>query len=141
MHRHGKRRFERIGDCAVQLPEKITEIVLFCTAMIVFPTSVADDHPMLDTPGKAKNHRPASVPDTHIALMAISEMKDMRHDVFFPKRTKASRRTRLVPREQWHETLELERVNGVASCPIQQDRRTAHEVRILHFLFWNRSRT
>ena len=31
-----------------------------CAAVTVFPKTVADDHPMLQTQGKAKSYRPAS---------------------------------------------------------------------------------
>ena len=100
---------------AVQLPVKDHRIRIgidSCAAVTVFPKSVADDCPMLDTPGKAKSYRPASgkpLPDlgarkvqvklkdgslryvnprvakTHRTLMAVSEMNDMGHDVFFPR--------------------------------------------------------
>ena len=83
-----------------------------CAAVTVFPKTVADDYPMLQTPGKAQSYRPASgrllpdlgarrvqvklkdgslryvnprLADTHRALMAVSEMSDMGHDVFFPR--------------------------------------------------------
>ena len=76
---------------------------------------------MLKIPGKAKSHRPASVElvpdlgavkvqvklkdgsfrcvsprvaDTHRALMAVSEMNDMGHDVFFPRCDRGNRRMR-----------------------------------------------
>ena len=48
---------------AVQLPEKDHRIRIgidWRAAVTVFPRSVADDYPMLDTPGKAKSYRPAS---------------------------------------------------------------------------------
>ena len=132
---------------AVQLPEKghIIRIGIdSCAAVTVFPKSVADDYPMLDTPGKAKSYRPASgkllpdlgarkvqvklrdgslryvkmrVADTHRALMAVSEMNDMGHDVFFP------RSDRGIKAYAYHENsgtkLELERVNGVFELPVK----------------------
>ena len=83
--------------------------------------------------------------DTHRALMAVSEMNDMGHDVFFP------RSDRGIRAYAYHKSsgtkLELERVNGVSELPsnlsraARVHRRTAHQVRILHFLLWNRSRT
>ena len=111
MHRNGKRRFERIGDWSSAVAGKGSGIDS-CAAVTVFPKSVADDYPMLDMPGKAKSYRPASgkllpdlgarkvqvklrdgslryvnprVANTHRALMAVSEMNDMGHDVFFPR--------------------------------------------------------
>ena len=92
--------------------------------MTVFPKTVAEDYLVLKIPGKAKSHRPASVElvpdlgavkvqvklkdgsfrrvsprvaDTHRALMAVSEMNDMGHDVFFPRGGVC------VPRGQRHE--------------------------------------
>ena len=100
---------------AVQLPEKDHGIRLgidWCLEVTVFPKTVADDCLVLLTPGKAKRYRPASgkllldlgarqvqvrmkdgslryvnqrVADTHRALVAVSEMNDMGHDVFFPR--------------------------------------------------------
>ena len=115
-----------------------------CAAVTVFPKSVADDHPMLDMPGTVKSSRPASgklLPDlgarkvqvklrdgslryvnprvagTHRALMAVSEMNDRRHDVFF------ARSDRGIKAYAYHETrctkLELERVNGVFELPVE----------------------
>ena len=115
-----------------------------CAAMTVFPKSVADAYPVLDMPGKAKSYRPASgnrlldlgarkvqgklrdvslryvnprVADTHRALMAVSEMNDMRHVVFFP------RSDRGIKAHAYHESsgtkLELERVNGVFELPVE----------------------
>ena len=95
--------------------------------------SVADDYPMLHTPGKAKSYRPASgkgcaksagqaqrrVPQEREpencgfarALMAVSEMNDRGHNVFF------ARSDRNIKASAYHEgsgtKLELERVNGV----------------------------
>ena len=107
MHRNGKRRGERFGDWS---SHRIRIGFDSCAAVTLSPTSVADDYPMLDMPGKAKSYRPASgkllpdlgarkvqvklrdgslrfvnprVADTHRALMAVSEMNDMGHDVFF----------------------------------------------------------
>ena len=99
---------------------------------------------MLDTPSKAKSYRPASgkllldlgarkvqvklrdgslryvnprVADTHRALMAVSEMNDMGHDVFFP------RSDRVIKAYAYHESsgtkLEIERVNGVFELPVK----------------------
>ena len=48
---------------AVQMPEgdrKIRVGIDSCVAVTVFPTTVADDNPMLQTAGKAKSYRPAS---------------------------------------------------------------------------------
>ena len=100
---------------AVQWPEgerKIRTWIDSCAAVTVSPKMVADDSPMLPTPGKAKSNRPASgkllldlcarkvqvkledgslrsvntrVADTHRALTVVSEMNDMGHDVFFPR--------------------------------------------------------
>ena len=132
---------------AVQLPEKGHKNrigIESCAAVTVFPKSVADDYPMLDMPGKAKSYRPASgkllpdlgarkvqvklrggslryvnprVADTHRALMAVSEMNDMGHDVFFP------RSDRGIKAYAYHESsgtkLELERVNGVFELPVE----------------------
>ena len=110
--------------------------------MTVFPKSVADDFSMLHTPGKAKSYRPASaklvpdlgarkvqdklkngslryvntrVADTHRALLAVSEMNDVGHDVFFP------RSDRNIKAYAYHEgsgtKLELE--NGVFGLPVE----------------------
>ena len=132
---------------AVQLLEKGHRIRIgidSCAAVTVFPKSVADDHPMLDMPGKAKSYRPASgkllpdlgawkvqvklrggslrcvhprVADSHRALMAVSEMNDMGRDVFFP------RSDRGIKAYAYHESsgtkLELERVNGVFELPVE----------------------
>ena len=99
---------------------------------------------MLDMPGKAKSYRAASgkllpdlgarkvqvklrdgslryvnprVADTHRALMAVSEMNDMGHDVFFP------RSDRSIKAYAYHEScgtkLELEEVNGVFELPVE----------------------
>ena len=136
-----------LGIGAVQLPEKGHRIRIgidSCAAVTVFPNSVADDYPMLDMPGKANVYRPASgkllpdlgarkvqvklgdgslryvnprVADTHRALMAVSEMNDMRHDVFFP------RSDRGIKAYAHHESsgtkLEFERVNGVFELPVE----------------------
>ena len=126
MHRNGNRVRIGIGSCA---------------AVTVFPKSVADDYLMLDTPGKAKSYRPASgkllpdlgarkvqvklrdgslryvnprVADTH---RAVSEVKDLGFDVFFP------RSDRGIKACAYHESsgtkLELERVTGVFELPVQ----------------------
>ena len=83
---------------AVQLPgedHRIRVGIGSCAAVTVFPKSVADDNPMLVTPGKAKSYRPASgklrphlgarkvqiklkdvtprIADTHRALMACQK--------------------------------------------------------------------
>ena len=131
----------------MQLPEKGHRSRIgidSCAAVTVFPKSVADDYPMLDMPGKVKIYRPASgkllpdlgarkvqvklrdgslryvnprVADTHRALMAVSEMNDMGHDVFFP------RSDRGIKAYAYHESsgtkLELERVNGVFELPVE----------------------
>ena len=60
MHRNGKDALE-IG--ARQLPEEDHRIRIGIDSwaeVTVFPQSVADDYPMLHTPGKAKSYRPAS---------------------------------------------------------------------------------
>ena len=113
-------------------------------AVTVFPKTVAEDYPVLKTPGKAKSYRPASgkllpdlgaskvqvklqdrsfrcvsprVAETHRALMAVSEMNEMGHDVFFP------RSDRGIKAYAYHEgsgtKLELERVNGVFELPVE----------------------
>ena len=132
---------------AVQLLEKDHRIrigISWCAAVTVFPKSVADDYPMLDMPGKAMSYRPASgkllpdlgarkvqvklrdgslryvtprFADTHRAMMTVSEMNDMGHDVFFP------RSDRGIKAYAYHESsgtkLELERVNGVFELPVE----------------------
>ena len=132
---------------AVQLPERDHRIRIgidSCAAVTVFPKSVADDYPMLDTPGKAKSYRPASgkllpdlgarkvqvklrdgslryvnprVADTHRALMAVSEMNDIGHDVFFPRSDRCSKA--FAHHESSGTKLELERVNGVFGLPVE----------------------
>ena len=111
-----------------------------CAAVTVFPKTVADDYPMLQTPGKAKSCRPSSgkllpdlaarklkvklkdgslrhvnprVADTHRALMAVSMMNDMGHDVFFP------RSDRGIKAYAYHEGQWLERLNGVVELPVE----------------------
>ena len=151
----------RIGDWSSAVAGKSDS----CAAVTVFPKS-ADDYPMLDMPGKAKSYRPASgkflpdlgarkvqvklrngslryvnprVGDTHRALMAVSEMDDMGHDVFF------QRSDRGIKAYAYHESsgtkLELERVQSNLSHTTRVHRRAAHQVHTLHFLLWNRSRT
>ena len=144
LHRDGKRRFERIGDWSSAVAGKGHRIrvgIDSCAAVTVFPKSVADDHPMLDMPGKAKSYRPASgkllpdlgarkvqvklrdghlryvnprVADTHRVLMAVN---DMGHDVFFP------RSDRGIQAYAYHESrgtkLVLERVIGVFELPVE----------------------
>ena len=128
MHRHGEHRFERIG--AVQLKDRKIRIgIVSCAVVTVFPKTVVDDHPMLQTPSKAKSFMPASskllpdlgarkvqvklgdgslryvnqrVADAHRALMAVSEMNDMGHNVFCPK--SHGHQGVCVPRGQWHKT-------------------------------------
>jgi len=109
-----------------------------CAAVTVFPKHIAVDYPISNTPGKAKSYRPASgavvpdlgtrkvqvrlsdgsqrivnprIADTHRALMAVSEMNDMGHDVFFP------RTDRDMKAYAYHEAtgtkMELERRNGI----------------------------
>ena len=125
--------------------------------MTVFPKTVAEDDPMFQTRGKAQIYRPAScqlltdlgarkvqvklrdgslrcvnprVANTHRALMAVSEMNDMGHDVFFP------RSDRGIRAYAYHEgsgtKLELERVNGVFDLlvfKIQQNKKRTHRSR------------
>ena len=78
--------------------------------------------------------------------MAVSEMNDMGHDVFF------SRNDRGIKAYAYHAgsgtKLELERVNGVFELPVELVsytvrvfRRTTLQLRILHIRRWNRSRT
>ena len=151
---------------AMQLPEKGHRIRIgidSCAAVTVFPKSVEDDYSMLDMPGKAKSYRPASgkllpdlgarkvqvklrdvslryvnarVADTHRALMAVSEMNDMGHDVFFP------RCDRGIKAYAYHESsgtkLQLERVNGVfrfRTCPIQPEHIEERHIRSVFFTF------
>ena len=80
------------------------------------------------------------VADTYRALMAVSEMNDMGHDVFF-LRSDRNIKAYVDHRGQGHETGTLERVNGVFELPVEPlyhtarvRRRTALQVRILHFL-------
>ena len=117
---------------ALQLLEKDDKIRIgidSCAAVIVFPKTVADDYPMLQTPGKAKSYRPTPgkllpdlgarkvqvklkdgslryvnqrVADTHSALLAVSEMNDMGHDVFCSQERQRYQGV-CVPRGQWHE--------------------------------------
>ena len=109
--------------------------------MTVFPKGVADDYPMLHTPGKAKSYRRESgkllpdlgarkvqvklkdgnvnprLADKRRALMAVSEMNDMGHDVFYPRSDGG------IKAYTYHESsgtkLELERVNRVFELPIE----------------------
>ena len=108
---------------AVQLPGKDHRIRIGIdsgAAVTVFPKSVADDCPMLDMSGKAKSYRlryvNPRVADTHRALMAVSEINDMGHDVSFP------RSDRGIKAYAYHQSngtkLELERVNGVFELPV-----------------------
>ena len=148
---------------AVQLLEKDHRIRIgidSCAAVTVFPKSVADDYPMLDTPGKAKSYRPASgkllpdlcarevqvklrdgslrypnpkVADTHRASMAVSEMNDSGHDVFFP------RSDRGIKAYAYHASsgtrLESVRSYRVASrtCPIQPEYIEEQHIRFVFF--------
>ena len=119
-------------------------------AVTVFPRSVADDYPMLHATGKVKSYRPASaklvpdpgarkvqgklkngslrcviprVADTHRASLAVSEMNDVGHDVFFP------RSDRNIKAYAYHEgsgtKLELERERSVRvasqTCSMQPE--------------------
>ena len=132
---------------AVQLLEKEHKIRIGVdpgAAVIAFPKTVADDSLVLHTPGKTRSCRPASgkllpdlgarkvqvklkdgslgymnprVADTHRALMVVSQMNDMGHDVFFP------RSDRGIKGCAYHEgsgtKLELERVSGVFELPVE----------------------
>ena len=113
-------------------------------AVTLFPKTVAEDYTVRKTPGKAKSYRPASgkflpdlgarkaqvrlqdrsfrcvnprVADTHRALVAVSEMPEMGHDVFFP------RSDRRIKAYAYHggigTKLELERANGVFELPVE----------------------
>ena len=106
----------------------------------MFPKSVADENPMFHTPGKAKSYRPASgkllpdlgarkvqvkpqrrvnprIADTHRALMAVSDMNDMGHDIFFPR---SDRNIKAYAYNEGSGTkLELERVNGVFELSVE----------------------
>ena len=141
-----------------------------CAAVTVFPKIVADDYPMLQTASKAKSYGPASgnplpdlgarkvqvklkdgryvnpiVADTHRALMAVSEMNELGHDVFFPGASEASRRmrtTRAVARS-WS-GRERMTCSSCQSSLFHTDRvfrSPALQVRIPHSRRWNRSRT
>ena len=137
---------------AVQLPEKDHKIRVGidpCAAMTVFPKTVADDHPMLQTPGKVKSYRPASrklLPDlgarkcrssSKTGLSSVREpesgghaqssdgsVRDERHGT---RRVLSKKRQRpqgvCVPRGQWYEAgaRESERILRVArrACSIQ----------------------
>ena len=114
-----------------------------CAAVTVFP-KVAEYSTVLKTPGKAKSNRPAwckllpdfgarkvqvklkdgsfrcvnqRAADTHRALVAVSEMNDMGHDVFFPGSDTG------IKEYAYHEgsdtKLELARVNGVFELPVK----------------------
>ena len=118
-------KFDALEIGSVQVSEgnrKLRSGIDSRAAVTVFPKTVAEDYPVLKTPGKAKSHRPASgkllpdlgarkvqvklqdrsfrcvsprVADTHRALVAASEMNDMGHDVLFPRSsTEVSKRTR-----------------------------------------------
>ena len=67
-------------------------------------------------------------------------MDDMEHDVFFPK---SDRHIKAYAYYEGSGTkLELERVNGVFELSVEfarLRRRKAFQVRVLHFLLWNRS--
>ena len=73
------------------------------------------------------------VADTHRALMVVSEMNDMGHDVFFHKGHRG------IKAYAYHEgsgtKLELERVNGVSSLSrtVRALRRTAMQEHTPHF--------
>ena len=114
---------------AVQLREGDRKIRIgtdSCAAVTVFPKTVADDYTRCSkrqAKQRVTGRRQASfcrilvreqcrsssqeslryvnprVADTHRALMAVSEMNDMGHDVFSPR----SDRDRCVPQGQWHE--------------------------------------
>ena len=113
-------------------------------AVTVFPKTVAEDCPVRKTPGKAKSCRPASgkllpdfgarkvqvklqdrsfrcvsprVADTHRALMAVSEMNDMGHDVFFPRSDRGNKA--YACHAGSGTKLELERANGVFELPVE----------------------
>ena len=110
----------------------------------MFPKTVAEACSVPKTPGKAKSYRPASgklwpdlgarkvqvklkdgslrcvnprVADTHRALMAVSEMNDICHDVFFPR---SDRGIKVYAYHEGSDTkLELEMVNGVFELPVE----------------------
>ena len=138
--------------------------------MTVFSKTVEEDYTVLKTPGKAKSNRPASgkllpylgagkvevklkvgslrcvnlrVADTHRALMAVSEMNDMGHDLFFP------RSDRGMKAHAYHEgsDTKLERVNGVFELPVellpykQINSKCNNTVHTLHSQRWSRLET
>ena len=134
-----------IGE--VQLPEEDHRIRIgidSCAAVTVFPKSVAGDYPMLQTSGEAKSYRPASgkllvylgarkvqvklkdgslryvnprIADTHNALIAVSNMNDMGHNVFFPR---SDTNIKAYAHHEGSGTmLDLERVNGVVELPVE----------------------
>ena len=149
---------------AVQLTEKDHRIrigVDSCAAVTVFPKSVADDYPMLDTSGKATSYRPASgklLPDLGArkvqAQRRVSQIRepescghaqgvdggvrDERHGTrcLLPKERQRHQGVR-VPREQWYETgaRESERSVRVASrtCPIQPEYIEEQHIRFVFF--------
>ena len=107
-------------------------------AVTVFPKTVAEDYPVRKTSGKAKSYRPVSgkfLPDlgarkaqvrlqdrsfrcvNQRVAMAVSEMNEMGHDVFFP------RSDRGIKTYAYHggtaTKLELERANGVFELPVE----------------------
>ena len=158
---------------AMQLPEEGHGIRIgidLCAAVTVFPKSVADDFPMLHSPGKAKSYRPArgkllpglgarkvqvklidrpsqarepesgghaqsldrSVTDERHGTRCVLHQERQRHQVV------------CVPRGQWHEAGARESewsIRVSLSHTARVLRRTALQVRILHFRRWNRSRT
>ena len=156
----------RSEQCSCQKKDhKIRIGIGSCAAVIVFPKSVANDHLMLHTPSKATSCRPASgkllpdlgaqkvqvklkdgslkyvnptVADTHGALMTVSEMNEMGHDVFFP-RERQKHHGVCVPRGQWHETgaRESEWSFRVASraCSIQSEYFKEQQFRYVLFTF------
>ena len=107
-------------------------------AVTLFPKTVAEDYTVRKTPGKAKSYRPASgkfLPDlgarkVQVRLqdrsfrcvnprvaMAVSEMPEMGHDVFFPR---SDRRIKAYAYHGGTETkMELERANGVFELPVE----------------------
>ena len=118
---------------------------------------------MVDMPCKAKSYRPASskllpdlgarkvqvklrdwslryvnprVADTHGALMAVSGMNDMGHDVFFPRSDRGHQGVR-VPRKQWHETDARESEWSVRvanrTCPILPEHIEEQHIRSVFF--------
>ena len=139
---HGEHQVECTGDrfsTSVRSTPQASQWNLDSRAAVtVFPKTVAEDYTVRKTPGKAKSYRPVSgkfLPDlgsrkAQVRLqdrsfrcvnprvaMAVSEMNEMGHDVFFPSSDRG------IKAYAYHESsgtkLELETVNGVSEFPVE----------------------